>query len=200
MKQSLVLLTALASLAVSSPVAEHVVEKRQNIDFAAYNAVPVLPAVAAPAGDAAPQSATYNPTVVASSAASAATDNSSSIVVVEKRWPASGCTTRSYNGPKIAGPTDSPDAFKAWPAFAAAASAAAADPAIPSGYALVPDFVNLNGSVEDSHYLTYTTEGIFAYEPEICAARCNDIAGCNAFNICKSPPFSLITLIDALRL
>jgi len=61
MKHFVAALAAFAAISSAKPL-----EKRQDIDFAAYNAVPILPDVAAPAGDAAPAVATYDATSVAS--------------------------------------------------------------------------------------------------------------------------------------
>jgi hypothetical protein len=168
---------------------------QSELDFAigSYQDVPVLPDVAAPAGDAAPQMTNFNITSVASDVVEAVNTNNTVVtatnvvedsVVVGKRQVT--CTTRSFNAPQVTVPTDSPAAFQSYAPFAAAASAAAQPAAIPSGYALVPEFVNLLAAVKTSQYLTYTTQGLAAgYNPQVCAAKCNSLAGCVAFNICK---------------
>ena len=122
-------------------------------------------------------------TSAAEVAAAAATDDSG-IVTLAKRndTPVSNhtaCITRSFNGLAVTSPTDSADAFLNNPDFASAANYAA----IPSGYALVPEFENLKAAAQDSHYLTYTTDNVTSYDPSICAAKCNSIAGCVSFNI-----------------
>ena len=65
MKYNTLALAAVASLASASPL-----QKRQDIDFAAYKAQPTLSDVAAPVGFASVTSvASYDPTSVAVSAA-----------------------------------------------------------------------------------------------------------------------------------
>jgi hypothetical protein len=184
MKTSVIILYILSGLAIASPL-----EKRQDFDFDAYNSAPNIPDIAAPVGDAAPQeTVSYDSTKLATAAASLATAANSE-AVVNKRQVA--CTTRSYNGPQVTTPTDTPEAFQSYAPFAVSATAAAQPAAIPSGYALVPDFINLAASVQDSHYLTYTTRGLSDYDPSICASKCNTMAGCISFNICKIYPHKI---------
>lgn len=147
------------SLAIfGAVIAKPVVEKRQDLPIADYLALPVLPDIGAPVGES-----TEPVTVVKRDTASAPT----------------ACITVTYNGPAVTVPTDSPDAFESYDPFSSAASAAA----VPSGYAAVPEYTNLKAAAVDSHYLTYTTDGVSAYDPSICAAKCNAITGCVSFNI-----------------
>jgi hypothetical protein len=186
MKAAFVVFSVLCGLAVADTELDYAIASYQN--------VPNLPAVAPPVGDAAPQVADSNQTQVTTDVVAAVAANSSVVtatnvvvrnIVVNKRTPVI-CTTRSTNAPAVTTPTDSPEAFLSYAPFAAAANAAAQDDAIPSGYALVPDFVNLNATVQTTNYLGYTTQGLAAgYDPQVCATRCNSIAGCLAFNICK---------------
>jgi hypothetical protein len=178
--KSLAIITTLLGLALATPI-----EKRQDLPIDQYNDIPVLPDVGAPVGDAAPvETASYDPTSVAAEAVAIASNTNAADNVIAKRDGAP-CTTRSYNGPRVAVPTDDPVAFQSYAPFAASATAAAQATAIPSGYAVVPDSVNLKAAIQDSHYLTYTTKDLSDYEPDICAAKCNAMAGCVAFNICE---------------
>jgi hypothetical protein len=185
MKSALVVLSVFCGLAVADT----------ELDFAisSYQDVPVIPDIAAPAGDGTTQMTSVNITQIASDVVDAVYSNTSVITatsivvanVVQKRQ-AVICTTRSTNAQQVTVPTDSPDAFQSYAPFAAAASAAAQPANIPSGYASVPDFVNLLASAKNSQYLTYTTQGLAAgYNPQVCADKCNSLQGCVAFNICK---------------
>jgi hypothetical protein len=182
MKSFTIITCTLFGFALASPI-----NKRQDLPIDDYNSIPHLPDVAAPAGDVAPaEVVSYNPTSVASAAAAEATNTNSltpDVVTVVKREE---CTTRSYNGPQVTAPTDDPDSFLNYAPFAASATAAAQATALPTGYAVVPGFVNLKASIQDSHYLTYTTRGLDDYKPDVCAAKCDAMAGCTAFNICRS--------------
>jgi hypothetical protein len=169
---------AVLGLALASPA-----QKRQDLPMDSYNNLPILPDVVAPVGDAVPQTTSYNPTSVASVAAAVATNPlNPDIVTIVKR--STNCSARSYNGPKATLPADNADSFRNYAPFAAAATAAAQISLIPNGYALVPGFINLKSSLEDSHYLTYTTKDLDGGKPDVCASKCNRMPGCNAFNIC----------------
>jgi hypothetical protein len=185
MKSALVVLSVLCGLAVADTELDFVISSYQD--------VPVIPDIAAPAGDGTTQMTSVNITQIASDVVDAVYSNTSVITatsivvanVVQKRQ-AVVCTTRSTNAQQVTVPTDSPDAFQSYAPFAAAASAAAQPANIPSGYASVPDFVNLLASAKNSQYLTYTTQGLAAgYNPQVCADKCNSLQGCVAFNICK---------------
>jgi len=185
MKVTLALQSLLCGLALATPV-----QKRQDLDLDAYEALaPAIVDVAPPVGDAAPQSTvTYNPTAVASVAAAAVTqnpepasDDSLDIVTVAKRDVT--CTTRTFNGPQVTTPADTPDAFVGYQPFADAANTAAEAANVPSGYAVVPGFVNLAATAQAPGYLTYVSSKLTSYNPSQCAAICETMAGCIAFNI-----------------
>ncbi|KAH8896900.1 hypothetical protein GQ53DRAFT_600957, partial [Thozetella sp. PMI_491] len=96
---------------------------------------------------------------------------------------AQACTTRSYNGPQVTAPGDTPDAFLAYQPFRAAAMAASNPANVPDEFMLIPGFSNLNASAVSTSYLTYTTNNIFSYDLNACALKCDSIVGCQAFNI-----------------
>lgn len=188
MKYSLGLL-AIASLAVTTPV-----QKRQDIDFDAYNSIPTEAPVAAPFGATVVQSTTgvYDAQAAAASAADLAPTVTFSDLLptatsgAEKRdTPAgtltSGCAAavQAGNGPVTV--PDTPQDFSANSIYSNAALKAGT----PNGYALA--FSNQPASAEDPSYLTYTTKGITTYDPSICASICTNEAGCSSFNICKYP-------------
>jgi hypothetical protein len=178
--KSLALVATLVALALATPI-----EKRQDLPIDQYNDIPILADVGAPVGDAAPvETASYNPSSIAAAAVAVASETNVADNIIAKRDGAV-CTTRSYNGPQVTVPTDDPVAFQSYAPFAASATAAAQATAVPSGYAVVPGSVNLQAAIQDSHYLTYTTKDLSDYKPDICAAKCNAMAGCVAFNICK---------------
>jgi hypothetical protein len=116
---------------------------------------------------------------VTASAASAATSAASSKRGVYKRGT---CLPYSAgNGPTVHTPDDSVASWYADPTISGAALAASA----PDGYVLADGYLNLNASTSSSTYLTFTTDGLTSYEPNVCSAKCNSIAGCVSFNICK---------------
>jgi len=175
MKYSAIAIAALAQLASSSPL-----QKRQDIDFAAYEAQPTLADVAAPAGyPSVTPTASYNAAAVASTAAADVTTAltvSAAIAVssgLEKRQQA--CSTN----PSGAGPTASPDTpagFQSNSIISADAAAATA----PVGYVEVAQ--NALGAAQDATYLTYTL--LNSYNATLCADFCQDTDGCNTFNLC----------------
>lgn len=189
MKYSLAISAALASLALASPL-----QKRQDIDFAAYDAIPVLPDVAAPAGDVAPAQITYAPSAVASAAAAAATEatqigsgadavvsaiSKRSAVELVKR---NACDARAAgNGPTAV--PDTPEGFKSYAAFTGNATKAST----PVGYQSI--VTNSNAAAQDATYLTYTM--MSSYDPKACAAFCQSQQGCNSFNLCMCSLLSL---------
>jgi len=73
---------------------------------------------------------------------------------------------------------DTDSAFLADPYYTNAALRASA----PNGYSTA--FVNLNASSSAYGYLGYTT--LSDYDVRGCSVRCDAIAGCQSFNICKS--------------
>lgn len=173
MKFSQLSLTFLLALSNASPL-----ERRQDIDFSAYEAIPELPDVAAPVGDVVQSTATYDRTSVASAAAAAATAASElgSVAVLAKRD--SACTTqKAGTGPAVSNP-DTAAAFQSYTVFSDKANSVTTPP----GY----NKLSGNGlaAASDSTYLTYTI--LSAYDPTACATFCQGIQGCNSFNICQS--------------
>ncbi|KAK3944152.1 hypothetical protein QBC46DRAFT_305904 [Diplogelasinospora grovesii] len=150
----------------------------------------------ADAGDAEPEEAsTYDPTAVAADIAAqianappaAVTSDAANLVTSDTRKrdvrDAVVCTTRTFNGPQVTVPTDSPGAFQAYQPFADAANEAAEAENVPQGYAVVPGFVNLQATAKDPSYLTYVSSKLASYNPAQCAAICDAMSGCTAFNI-----------------
>ena len=195
MKTATLLSTLILGLASASPL-----QKRQDLPIGDYDS-----AIAAgagsdsgpPVGDAAPESVvSYDPTKVASeivahvteeSVAEATKDTAEVINVdIKRRGTPVTCTTRTFNGPRVTDPADTLAAFQNNPEFAEAATNAAKAANVPSGYAVVPGFVNLKASNQDPSYLTYISSKLTGYNPEVCAQHCNTLSGCNGFNICKS--------------
>jgi len=188
MKYFFAIATALAGLALATPV-----RKRQNIDFAAYDAVPVLPDIAAPAGDVPPAQVTYAPSVVASAAAAAATEAviiggaDAAVSAVSKRSVAE-VVKRNACDPRAAGngPTavpDTPQGFQAYSAFSGKATGAVT----PVGYQSI--VTSGNAAAQDSTYMTYKM--MSSYDPNACATFCQSQQGCNSFNICKNTMLSV---------
>lgn len=101
----------------------------------------------------------------------------------ESPWDNSGCsscqaqpTIQNYYNVAIGSDT----AFLADTVIAAKAS----DAPTPSGYNRV--FTNLKAASNGYVYMGYTV--VNAYTPSLCADRCNAMAGCASFNICRSTP------------
>lgn len=160
-------LLALAGLAVATPV-----QKRQDIDFDAYNSVPSETPIAAPEGVTAAQSTTlpYNPTTT-----SGFEKRDTPIGVLT-----SGCTAAVQAGNAPLTSPDTPQDFLANSVY----SSAALNAQTPNGYTVA--FSNQFASAADNpFYLTYTTKGMTSYDPNICASLCTDEVGCFSFNICK---------------
>ncbi|KAH8896537.1 hypothetical protein GQ53DRAFT_524502 [Thozetella sp. PMI_491] len=184
MRATLATAAILFGLAAANPLV-----KRQGIDVDAYeeaNAA-VTTTIAPPIGDAAPQeTASYDPSKVLEAAIAQATsappasDTSAAAVVIKER-AAVVCTTRTFNGPQVTTPTDSPEAFLAYAPFAASATSAAAAAAVPTGYNIVSGFVNLAFTAQTKNYLGYTSSKLTAYDPKQCAAVCDQMAGCTSF-------------------
>lgn len=179
--KSFAFIAALAGLALANPI-----DKRQDLPIDQYNDIPILPDLGAPVGDAVPtETAVYDPTSVSAAVVAVASNTNAVDNVIAKRDDDDYCTTRSYNGPQVTVPTDDAAAFQSYAPFAASATAAAQATAVPQGYAVVPGAVNLKASIQDSHYLTYISQELDGYKPEICASKCDGMTGCVVFNICK---------------
>ncbi|KAH8879776.1 hypothetical protein GQ53DRAFT_853156 [Thozetella sp. PMI_491] len=185
MRTALAISSFFCGLAAANPVAP-----RQEIDLGAYkSAAAKATAVAPPIGDAAPEnSAAYNPTSVSALAVaqitSAASDATKTVEVVAAKRAATSCTTRTYNGPQVTSPADTPEAFLGYQPFKDAAESAALDENVPTaGYQVVDGFVNLQATAINSNYLTYVSSRLTGYDVDTCAAVCDGMAGCNSFVI-----------------
>lgn len=165
-----------ATLLVLSSAAR--IHKRQDLDFAAYNAVPELPDVAAPAGDQQNNSITrtYDATSVAQAAVAAVTAAPTILSGAISRR-ADCAAAQAGTGPVVNQP-DTPAAFQAYAAFGNNAISAVT----PFGYNVI--YKNGTASAQDSTYITYTM--LNSYDVGSCAAFCQANAGCNSFNICTS--------------
>jgi hypothetical protein len=171
MKFSNAIPVAFFGLAIAAPVAEP-----QDIDFDAYNAIPIADDVTAPIGASVVETVIYNPTSAASVAVAAATGGSTPDL--QKR---TACAANSPGNYATVSP-DTVDAFLASSDFATQATSAVAPP----GYFLSAGFQNLHASASNPSYLTYVSSSLTSYDPAKCATLCNNMAGCNSFNICKS--------------
>jgi len=180
-------IASFAGLALAGPI-----QKRQNIDFAAYNAIPSLPDVAAPIGDPVPAVVPDNLVSAAAQAAAAAVTNVAAATVTgsvaavtnvpTRRSPDEGLLKRAAcaaqaagGGPSVSNP-DTATAFTAYPAFGLAATSATT----PAGYAAI--VVNATASASDPTYLSYMM--LSTYDVASCAAFCGSKQACNSFNIC----------------
>lgn len=175
MKITAAFAATLMGFAAAAPVAEP-----QDIDFDAYNIVPIVPGVSAPVG-VAPDPVVYNPSGAATSAAAAATGTVGADL--SKRG---SCDAQPAGNYATVSP-DTPAAFLADPDFSTIANAAVTPP----GYFLSEGFVDLQASASDSTYLTYVSSSLSSYDTDQCATLCTAIAGCVSFNICKFKPSCL---------
>lgn len=186
--KSIALLSVVLGLASASPL-----QARQELDpdsyFAALGAS--APATTASAGDAAPELVADTPDSDAvNAAASAAVSEAPHATVAAVAVDGSGlkkrdeCVTRTFNGPQVTDPADTPEAFLAYQPFHDAAQNAAHASNIPEGYALITGFVDLQASVKGGDYITYVSSKLTGYDLQTCADLCdNKIDGCLAFNI-----------------
>ncbi|KAH8893059.1 hypothetical protein GQ53DRAFT_645969 [Thozetella sp. PMI_491] len=174
----------LYGLTIATPL-----ERRQGINVDAYEAAASLvTSNQPPVGDSAPQTTVgYDPTtiiekVVAQVTSAPSDDDINTAAVIAKR-AATVCTTRTFNGPRVTAPADTPEAFVAYQPFTDAAVSAAKDENIPEGYNVVTGFVNLPATANAPNYLSYVSSVLTGYNPGQCAAICDGMAGCNAFVI-----------------
>jgi len=184
MKYIATTMMALVGLSLATPI----VQKRQNIDFAAYDAIPDLPDVAAPAGDSKPAIVTYAPSAVASAAAQAMTAttgaiaaavtdvNKRSVNVLARR--SSVCSANTPGAGDVVNNPDTAAAFQAFSNFGNNATQAV----VPVGYKRV--VTNGTGAASDSTYMTYKM--MSSYDTAGCMTFCQSQQGCNSFNICRS--------------
>ncbi|TGO90243.1 hypothetical protein BPOR_0073g00180 [Botrytis porri] len=148
----------------------------QKIDFKSLN--PVVQSVqSVPVGITA-EVVTYNPTAATSSAAAAVTTKTT---LATKRKTGqleardSDCSTQPATIYTGTNPADDPESFLAYQPFADTANSAAT----PSGF--TRSFVNLKASNNALKYMGFTQ--LPTYDTKVCASKCSDITGCNAFNI-----------------
>jgi hypothetical protein len=168
MKTSSVLSFALFGFALGAPVAEP-----QDIDFDAYDSIPVAPDLTAPIGVITPTVVEYDADVAASSAVAGATD-----AVNPDLTKRGSCLAQAVgNYPAISPDTDV--AFLANPTIASIANSAVAPP----GYFLVAGYKNLQASASNPSYLTYISSPLSSYNPAQCATACTAMTGCSSFNI-----------------
>lgn len=173
----------LLSFLVTTSAIPTSLDKRQNLNAAAYNAVPVVADAAAPMGDAPAASFSYSPSSAASAAAAAATE---SVTVIAASQPVSSptpipisdvCQPRSPGaGPTVSNP-DTADAFTSFAQF----SSDATNAQVPLGYTRI--LTASNSAAQDSTYMMYQL--FSSYDTAGCAALCTSNRGCNSFNICK---------------
>lgn len=178
-KLAAILLSTIALVAAADP----------QLDIAAIDAAgpPPQPTIAT---NAPGQKVSYDAT--SASAAAAATQSAQAFDT--EADPASGSTAGGSKVKRAAcdpqwtgkGPVPNPDTASAFLAYAPFASAASAAPT-PTGYNLA--FKNLQAENNALGYMGFTL--LDSYDTKLCASKCNEIYGCNAFNIGKlsiSPP------------
>lgn len=103
-----------------------------------------------------------------------------STVAAQKRTEPTACIDQVGNGPHVVPDTDT--AFLAYSAFSAAATAAAANP--PDRFHVATNWINLQGSNGDNTgYLTYISSQLASYDPDQCAAFCEETTNCVSFVI-----------------
>ncbi|KAJ4418303.1 hypothetical protein N0V85_001503 [Neurospora sp. IMI 360204] len=203
-RKNIILSSLFLGLVSASPLHQ----KRQDLPFDRYDESVAAGADSTdtpPAGDDAPQmNGTFNPDAVAAdivatvvdtppAEAQASNDAPPEVITINllKRSgtnvaradpPATSCIVRTFNGPQVSNP-DTPEAFTSYADFATAATDATKAANVPSGYAVVPNFVNLKAVAKDKSYITYTSSKLTTYDPKKCAAICDTLAGCTSFNI-----------------
>ena len=163
----------------------------QVTDFEMVDRAPDPPTATVPIGTLS-ENVPYNP----SSAAEVASHTSAAAVPKSEKNPSNHQEGACASLPRGSGPIPSPDtadAFINYDAFASAAS----DADEPSGY--FNTFTNIHASSSAYEYLGFTT--LSAYDTDSCAAYCDTIEGCSAFNICKClEPIEMSSLIGFLTL
>jgi hypothetical protein len=179
MKTSAVFSFALLGLTLAAPVAEP-----QDIDFDAYEAIPIAPDLTAPISLVTAPVTEYDADAAASSAVDSATD-----AVNPDLSKRGSCLAQSPgNYPAISPDTD--DAFLNNPTIASIANAATAPP----GYFLAAGYKNLKASASNPSYITYISSPLSSYDTAQCAAYCTSLTGCSSFNICKCTLLFLASL------
>ncbi|KAK3391998.1 hypothetical protein B0T20DRAFT_70713 [Sordaria brevicollis] len=195
-RKNIIISSLLLGLVSASPLHQ----KRQDLPFDSYDesiAAGADSTDSPPVGDAVPQVVeTFNADAVAAEVVEAVVDTTPaeaqaaadappeviSVNLLKRDDPATGCITRTFNGPAVREP-DTPEAFTSNPAFASAANDAIKAANVPAGYAAVPNFVNLQAVAQDKSYITYVSSRLGSYDVKQCAAICDSTAGCTSFNI-----------------
>jgi len=173
-----VLLGLTAAFAAANPVAIP-----QLFDFDVLDDIPAAPSPSIVIG-AASQVVTYDAASMIAAATVAPLNTPTPSVAQAARVkrddiPLASCyggTPQPTGAGPIASP-DTPEAFAAYAPFASIANAAST----PAGY--VQTFKNYNASAIALGYLGYTT--FQSYDVDGCAAKCNSITNCHAFDICN---------------
>lgn len=169
----------LAAIILSTAVLAAAADPQLDIAAVADAGPPPQPTIATNAHD---QTVPYDAT--SASAAAAATQSAQAFDTV-----ADGSAVGSAPGSKVKraacdpqwtgkGPVPSPDTASAFLAYAPFASLASAAPT-PTGYNLA--FKNLQAENNALGYMGFTL--LDTYDTNLCASKCNEIYGCNAFNI-----------------
>ena len=159
---------ALVGAAFAGPI-----EKRQDFDWDAIDAMDPVPTPDIPIVSAAAAQTTvsYAPAVAASSVSSAIlADPTDTSLKVKRAIDNSGCAASA-----VPSSSDTDSAFLANPTQTDAAKAAST----PTGY--TQSFSNLQGSSNAYGYMGYSL--LTSYDTATCATRCNKIKGCSAFNV-----------------
>ncbi|KAJ4408079.1 hypothetical protein N0V91_003427 [Didymella pomorum] len=169
----------LAAIILSTAALAAAADPQLDIAAVADAGPPPQPTIATNAHD---QTVPYDAT--SASAAAAATQSAQAFDTV-----ADGSAVGSAPGSKVKraacdpqwtgkGPVPSPDTASAFLAYAPFASLASAAPT-PTGYNLA--FKNLQAENNALGYMGFTL--LDTYDTNLCASKCNEIYGCNAFNI-----------------
>ena len=198
-RKNVILSSLLLGLVSASPLHQ----KRQDLPIDSYDesvAAGAGSTSAPPVGDAVPQivenwdadavAADITAAVIDTppAEAEASADAAPEVITVNLKRStnvarADSCITRTFNGPAVREPSDTPEAFTSFPAFSEAAQNSIKAANVPAGYAAVPNFVDLKVLAQDPSYITYTSSRLTAYDPKQCAAICDKTAGCTAFNM-----------------
>jgi hypothetical protein len=159
--------------AMATPVTEP-----QDIDFDAYNTVPIADDLTTSVGNVFKEPVVYDPTAAAATAIAAATGGANPDLSKRNQKRVACALNTAGNYPTIS--PDTPEGFLASPNLAAIANAAVAPP----GYFLSTGYKNLQASASSPSYKTYVSSPLTSYDTVKCGQFCTDIPGCNSFNIC----------------
>lgn len=165
---------AITSLALAYVTGTAALALPQDIDFDYVDSMPDLPTATIEIGAAAQ-------TIIYDKASALA--EVSSAVLADGAAPTGSLEKRANCDPQPAGtgPTvNSPDDAATFLAYADFKTASLNAPT-PNGY--TSSFKNAQASNNAFSYMGYRT--LPTYDTNLCAQKCNEIVGCNAFNICK---------------